>query len=148
MKSSTHILNGMKIGFFGKGGAGKTTLCILLAEALRHRGYEVYILDADSTNIGMGDALGLERTPPALIEAFGGMVFSGGRVTCPVDDPTPLPDAEQSLDRLAEYTCETKEGIHYLSAGKIGHRPPGAGCDGPIAKIAEEMIAGELEGAS
>jgi CO dehydrogenase nickel-insertion accessory protein CooC1 len=68
------------------------------------------------------------------------MVFSGGSVTCPVDDPSLLQGAELTLDRLLEpYFSRSKEGILLMTAGKIGELGPGAGCDGPIAKIARDM---------
>jgi MinD-like ATPase involved in chromosome partitioning or flagellar assembly len=46
-------LSGLRIGVFGKGGAGKSTVAVLLARALRARGYSVLVLDADSTNVGL-----------------------------------------------------------------------------------------------
>ena len=68
------------------------------------------------------------------------MVFSGGSVTCPVDDPTPLPDANLSLNQISdEYYAQNQEGIMLLTAGKIGDLGPGAGCDGPINKIARDV---------
>lgn len=90
-------LAGSRLGIFGKGGSGKSTVTVFLAGALRRMGYEVAVLDADSTNVGLGKAFGLARDPDPLLEYFGGMVFSGGPVTCPVDDPLPLADA--SVDR-------------------------------------------------
>jgi len=129
-----------RIGVFGKGGSGKSTFVVLLARKLRERGYEVCILDADSTNIGMPGALGIDRTPKTLIDYFGGMVFSGGSVTCPVDDPTPLPGAEFSLEELpSEFYARSKDGITLLEVGKIGDQGPGAGCDGPISKVARDI---------
>ena len=129
-----------RIGVFGKGGSGKSTFVVLLARKLRERGYEVCILDADSTNIGMPGALGIDRTPKTLIDYFGGMVFSGGSVTCPIDDPTPLPGAEFSLDELpSKFYAKSQDGITLLEAGKIGDQGPGAGCDGPIAKVARDI---------
>jgi CO dehydrogenase nickel-insertion accessory protein CooC1 len=134
------ILAGKRIGVFGKGGAGKSTAVVLLAGGLRSRGYEVCVLDADSTNIGLPLALGIEQSPDPLMEYFGGMVFSGGKVTCPVDDPSPLAGGEISLDELPSNNYrQNQAGITLLVAGKIGDQGPGAGCDGPISKIARDL---------
>jgi CO dehydrogenase nickel-insertion accessory protein CooC1 len=68
------------------------------------------------------------------------MVFSGGAVTCPVDDPVPLRAAEIELETLdPEYYARSPDGIILFVAGKIGDQGPGAGCDGPIAKIARDF---------
>jgi CO dehydrogenase nickel-insertion accessory protein CooC1 len=113
---------------------------VLLARALENRGYQVCILDADSTNIGLAQALGFEESPVSLIDYYGGTVFGGGLVTCPVDDPTPLPGAEILLSKLPrEYYTQNAEGMLFLTAGKIGDKGPGAGCDGPISKIARDL---------
>jgi CO dehydrogenase maturation factor len=134
------MLAGKRIGIFGKGGSGKSTVVVLLARMLHARGYPVCVLDADSTNVGLHRAFGLDQPPWPLLDYFGGMVFSGGRVTCPVDDPVPLPGAHLSLDDLgARYYRRSEEGILFLSAGKIGNLGPGAGCDGPVAKIARDF---------
>ena len=143
MKSSNKPLKGKRIGLFGKGGCGKSMITILLAKALRVLGYDVCILDADSTNIGMHWALGISHAPTPLLDYFGGMVFSGGDVTCQVDDPTPLANGEISLNDLPKsYVALSREGIIFLSAGKIGDKGPGAGCDGPISKIARDFRIG------
>jgi CO dehydrogenase maturation factor len=140
MQLHDHTLAGKRIGLFGKGGAGKSTVVVLLARALRERGYDICVLDADSTNLGLPQALGLDLAPVPLMDYFGGMIFSGGRVTCPVDDPTPLAGAEVALDDLpAQYHGQNQEGITLLAAGKIADQGPGAGCDGPVAKIARDL---------
>lgn len=133
-------LAGLRLGVFGKGGAGKSTVTVFLARSLRALGYSVLVLDADSTNVGLASALGADREPDALLDHFGGMVFSGGAVTCPVDDPTPLVGAELRLEDLPRrFVGRTGSGIHVLSAGKLGALGPGAGCDGPVAKIARDL---------
>ena len=134
------VLCGKRIGIFGKGGSGKSTVGVLLAKELRDTGYDVCVLDADSTNVGLSQALGIENPPLPLLDYYGGMVFSGGAVTCPVDDPTPLNGADVTVDELpSAYHALSQEGIHLLVAGKIGDKGPGAGCDGPIAKIARDV---------
>jgi CO dehydrogenase nickel-insertion accessory protein CooC1 len=133
-------LDGSRIGIFGKGGSGKSTATVLLARSLARAGYDVCVLDADSTNVGLYQAFGLETPATPLLDYFGGMVFSGGAVTCPVDDPSLLPGAEVTLDMLpAEYYTRSPDGILLLTAGKIGEEGPGAGCDGPVAKIARDL---------
>ncbi len=57
MDENERVLMGERIGILGKGGAGKSTLVVLLACVLRRRGYPVCVLDADSTNIGLHRAL-------------------------------------------------------------------------------------------
>lgn len=132
-------LSGKRIGIFGKGGSGKSTVTVLLARALIKAGYAVSVLDADSTNIGLAQALGTVAPAP-LLDYYGGMAFSGGAVTCPVDDPAPLADANVAIDDLpAVYHGRSPKGIHLFVAGKIGDKGPGAGCDGPVAKIARDF---------
>jgi CO dehydrogenase nickel-insertion accessory protein CooC1 len=134
------VLAGKRLGVFGKGGSGKSTAAVLLARGLRDRGYDVCVLDADSTNIGLPLILGIDKSPEPLMEYFGGMVFSGGLVTCPVDDPSLLPGNEIYLDELPpKYYRQNRLGISLLVAGKIGDQGPGAGCDGPISKIARDI---------
>jgi CO dehydrogenase nickel-insertion accessory protein CooC1 len=141
MTTKNKNLAAKRIGIFGKGGAGKSTLIALLANALRKRGYQVCVLDADSTNLGLPQALGVIDPPQTLLEYYGGMIFSGGKVTCPVDDPTPLEGAEIIIAELPkEYYARNKDGILLLSAGKIGGQGLEVGCDGPIAKIARDVV--------
>ena len=140
MNLTTRALAGKRIGIFGKGGSGKSTVAVLLAKGLSAHGYAVCLLDADSTNIGLYRALGLAQSPAPLLDYFGGMIFSGGLVTCPVDDPLPLANADVSATSLPDaYLGHSPEAILLLTAGKIGGLGPGAGCDGPIAKIARDL---------
>jgi CO dehydrogenase nickel-insertion accessory protein CooC1 len=140
-------LSGKRLGLFGKGGAGKSTVTVLLARGLREMGYSPVVFDADSSNLGLSEALGVGRGPTPLVDYFGGLVFTGGAVTCPVDDPTTLPGADLALRELStRYQSESPTGIRLLVGGKMGELGPGAGCDGPIAKIARDVrIRGDEE---
>jgi CO dehydrogenase maturation factor len=141
-------LAGQRIGLFGRGGCGKSTCTVLLAKALARAGYAVCVVDADSTNEGLPQALGANQTPDSLLDWFGGTVFSGGPVTCPVDDPMPMAGAHVRPTELpAKYSGQTPEGIRVFLAGKIGPLGPGAGCDGPMTKIARDFSF-EPEGAA
>lgn len=129
-----------KIGFLGKGGAGKSTCLVLVANALQKSGYDVYVLDADSTNFGLHQALGIHQLPTSLLEYYGGMVFQGGKVTCPVDDPSLLDNATLDIDRLpSKYYARNPDGITFLRTGKLAEFGVGAGCDGPIVKLARDI---------
>ncbi len=145
MTKSDMPLSGFRLGIFGKGGAGKSTATVLMADALRERGYSVLVLDADSTNVGLARALGIPRDPDPLLDYFGGMVFSGGLVTCPVDDPTPLEGAVVSIREIPERFVGQRDGLRLMVAGKMGALGPGAGCDGPIAKIVRDLVVEDLD---
>lgn len=133
-------LVGTRIGIFGKGGAGKSTFTAMLAQVLHRQGYKVCVIDGDSTNFGLPNALGMEAPQKSLLEFYGGTVFSGGDVTCPVDDPTPLMNAERRLVDLPAECCARVDGrLVLLTAGKMGRLGAGAGCDGPVAKIARDF---------
>lgn len=141
MSARDSALTGKKIGFIGKGGAGKSTALTLLALALRRRGHDVCVLDTDSTNEGLHAALGIASPPRPLIDHFGGMVFQGGKVTCPADDPTLLDNANVELNTLpAECVAENEAGVVFMTAGKLIDFGVGAGCDGPLVKIARDLV--------
>ena len=135
MEAGAGDLGSGRICFVGRGGAGKSTCLALMAKLLATRGYEVCVLDADSTNLGLHKALGINRSPEPLIGYYGGMVFQGGAVGCLVDDPSLLTDPEIDLDQLPlpyqatngrGYTAEAGQPFS-LSISRLDWRTPLAG---------------------
>jgi len=140
-------LRGRRIFFCGKGGCGKSTLLAMVAVILDRLGYEVLVLDGDASNpeglIRLMFGLGIGGEPKPLIEFFGGI----DKVTCPVDDPSPLtriddarPVPENRMDVSREIPPEyylKKNNTLFLQAGKIAHY--GQGCDGPLEKVVRDF---------
>ena len=60
----------MKILICGKGGSGKSTVAALLAKAMHQRGKKIFLVDADESNIGLYNMLGLDM-PVALMDSLG-----------------------------------------------------------------------------
>jgi CO dehydrogenase maturation factor len=130
-------LSGMRIAVCGKGGGGKSTFVTLMAEVLRDKGYKVHVVDGDASNPGLWWMLGFEEAPDSLIDFYGGKFFSGGKVTCPVDDPTPLERGEIGLDEIPHEYFVEKKGLTFFRVGKI--ESVFEGCDGPESKVVRDF---------
>jgi len=145
-------LRGKRILVCGKGGSGKSTFVALSTTALLRRGYQVMVLDGDASNpeglVRLLFGLGVEGEPRPLIDFFGGIE----RVTCPVDDPSPLtrrddptPVPQRRIDLFGEIPDAyylRRGALALLQVGKIRHY--GQGCDGPAEKVVRDfLIQGE-----
>lgn len=130
-------LSGMRIVVCGKGGSGKSTFVTLMASVLRDKGYKVHVVDGDASNPGLWWMLGFEEAPDSLIDFYGGKFFSGGKVTCPVDDPTPLERGEIGLDEIPHEYFVEKKGLTFFRVGKI--ESVFEGCDGPESKVVRDF---------
>ena len=128
--------SGMRLVICGKGGSGKSTVVAFIAKILRDKGYTIHVLDADPSNPGLSRLMGFDE-PESLIKYYGGDVFSGGAVTCPVDDPSPLKKGKISLNQLPSNYYSEKDGIYFYKTGEMSNIF--GGCDGPLDKIARDF---------
>ena len=143
---------GKRILICGKGGSGKSTITVLMADVLQKKRYDTLVLDGDASNpeglIRLMFGMGVNNEPKPLLEFFGGINV----VTCPVDDPLPLtrtddsvPVVEKRINIVQEIPSEyyiKKRGINFFQAGKI--ETYGQGCDGPIEKVVRDfMVQGD-----
>ncbi len=136
----TKPLSGMRIIICGKGGSGKSTIVTFMARVLRDKGYMVHVLDSDASNIGLYRMLGFDKAPEPIINYFGGKTFKGeeGKVTCPVDDPTPLDRDKIDLKKIPPEYFQTKNGITLFVVGKI--KGIYEGCHGPESKVTRDFV--------
>ncbi len=118
----------MKILVCGKGGSGKSTLAVLIARELHTKGYQVLLVDADESNLGLERLLGTEGAV-GLTDRLGGKkgaknrmmeVFSHGMPTF-VNEKWRVADIPQEF--LVECDC-----IRLLTIGKIHHFGEGCAC--------------------
>jgi CO dehydrogenase maturation factor len=138
-------LAGKRILVCGKGGSGKSSLTALIAGVLRDRQYGVVLVDGDASNPGglTRLVLGAATAPKPLIEFFGGRA----KVTCPVDDPTPLvrltdlrPVTEAPID-LVEIPSQYSASMDNLVLFQVGKIQKACeGCDGPMSKVTRDFI--------
>ncbi len=120
-----------KIAVCGKGGAGKSTITSLLSGALDLLGYQVLILDTDSSNGGLWRKLGVPEPPPPLSN------------TAEEDQAKMLFLQREPLyfSDIDDYFLRRNGSRLLLSAGKIDDPLMGCACTiGTFAKMLIENI--------
>ncbi len=123
-----------KIAVTGKGGVGKSSVVILLANALGRRGYRVLVLDTDESNPGPYRMLGFDQVPKPLLSLLSR--FSP-------DEPDASAEwlARERIairDIPSEYVL-SRNGLALAMAGKIVD--PFQGCACAMADIARDLVA-------
>lgn len=120
-----------KIAVCGKGGAGKSTTTALLAGALDKLGYQVLVMDTDSSNGGLWRKLGMTDSPPPLSNTA-------------EEDPKMLAFLQRDplyFSDIDDYFLRKNSSRLLLSAGKIDDPLMGCACTiGTYAKMLIENI--------
>ena len=111
----------MKLAIAGKGGAGKTSLTVWLADYLLRNSQDVWLVDAD-TALSLGPALGLkdDEVPTPLVQKkdlIEERVGTGGFI-----------DMNPQVDDLIPQLTKEVRGMHLLVMGTIAGAGSGCGC--------------------
>lgn len=121
----------MKLILCGKGGCGKSTISALLARACEQRGMNVLVVDADESNFGLHNQLGLPL-PKDFTLFFG---FKKGIFQDGAEDV--FADGWTFDDLPADYV--SREGkIRLMAMGKIAQA--GEGCACPMGVLTKTFL--------
>jgi CO dehydrogenase maturation factor len=123
-----------KIAVCGKGGTGKTTIVVLLANAFLELGYGIWVLDTDESNSGLQQAIGFDRQPNPLI-ALRKEIWPGeAKPQATWFNQSRIPSQEIPEDLLVE-----RGNLRFLVVGKISD--PFQGCACSMADFARDFVA-------
>lgn len=75
---ATQPLANQRIGLFGKGAPGESIRAVVLSPALRELGSPVLVFDAESTNVGLSTAPGIESPARERVREPAGAASGGG----------------------------------------------------------------------
>jgi len=124
----------MKISVCGKGGSGKSTVVMLLADAARRLDRRVVVIDSDESNSGLFRMLGFQNPPAPLMEMVGGKSVLKKKM----HQPGLLEQPEITVEDIpAEYTRVT-DGLVLISIGKILQSLEGCAC--PMGVLSREFL--------
>jgi CO dehydrogenase maturation factor len=122
-----------KIAVCGKGGVGKSSVVVLLANVLLEEGYSIVVMDTDESNPGLSRLCGFDGEPAPLMSLLS-----------QVPEGQSGPDAEWLRkdqitfeDVPAEYIVE-KDKFKFLMVGKI--EDPFQGCACSMADITRDLV--------
>jgi CO dehydrogenase maturation factor len=128
-----------KILVCGRGGCGKSTLTTIAANTLSKKG-EVFVLDADESNLCLANMLGMNGDK-TLMEYLGGkaevrktllsFLKSEGK------EKTPMFTSNLTFEDLKTFSS-WKDNVGFIRTGKIEHGMEGCAC--PMGAVTREFL--------
>ena len=143
----------MKIMICGKGGAGKSTISVLMAKALAKK-YKTYLIDSDESNVLLPKLLGV-KPPTPLIEYLGGKssIFPKGEINIVKalekagemfpDDPL-NPDHLRAAFLALDLNDRNSIAAQLYPTGRIKFAPNGDNIYAGTAVLQVQLIKGKL----
>jgi len=132
-----------KIAVCGKGGAGKSTIVALIANALRSKGYSVLVIDTDESNPGLYRLFGLDKEPKPLMTLLSRFPSRSRRKS----DSKWLQREQITIPDIPAQYLLNRDGLKLLTVGKI--QDPFQGCACSIADMTRDLmgklVVGEKE---
>ncbi len=128
-----------KISVCGKGGSGKSSVVILLANEMRARGYRVLVVDSDESNTGLSRMLGFEKRPEPLLGLVGGKknVFRTFSEESELSSSILVQEEIRIADLPPQYVVEA-DGLRLVCIGKILQSLEGCAC--PMGVLSREFL--------
>ncbi len=130
----------MKIVVCGKGGSGKSTVSTLIARTLNSRGYNVLMVDADESNVGLHRLMGVSQ-PVILMDNLGGKKGFKEKLNkaFPRGNADEILGTSMTFDEIPKECVSDVDGIKLLAIGKIHHA--GEGCACPIGLLSKAVLS-------
>lgn len=133
-----------KLAVCGKGGSGKSTVVSLLAKEISRRAYDVLVVDADESNLGLHRILGIDEAPVPIMDSVGGK--KGIKEKLPPKNAAGLSRTGTAiLDDAAIKPADIQppfvaraNGVSLVSIGKIHQAMEGCAC--PIGALGKEFL--------
>lgn len=124
----------MKISVCGKGGSGKSTVVVLLADEALKRGYRVLVVDADESNAVLFRMLGFDQPPIPLMEFLGGKRGLKEKMS----RPSLLAESDIPIESIPQQHLLKRNGLLLVSIGKILQSLEGCAC--PMGVLSREFL--------
>ena len=136
----------MKIIICGKGGSGKSTIAALIAKSLQDRNFNVVLIDADESNLGLHRLMGVSA-PVNIMDNLGGKkefkkkmnsTLSGGIGALFKDDMKIDEIPADCIIQSSSTGSDIRGSIKLLSIGKI--HTSGEGCACPMGVLSKMIL--------
>jgi len=133
----------MKVLICGKGGSGKSTIAVLIANGLANYGNNILLVDADESNLGLHRLMGISN-PIALMDNLGGKQgFKEKNASAfPQQASAGIFGERIQINEIPRECIARANGIKLLVIGKIHDFAEGCAC---MMGVLSKMVLSKLD---